>query len=147
MHHHLAQINIARLLAPVDDPLIAEFVAQIPAINALAEGSPGFVWRLQSDAGNAIDVSYDDDPLIIVNMSVWESVAALREFSYRSQHAGVFRERGKWFEKMEAAHMCLWWIPVGSVPTVPEGKARLEHFRKFGPTAMAFSFARVFEPE
>jgi hypothetical protein len=95
MNHHLAQINIARLIAPIDDPKIAEFVAQLEPINALADEAPGFVWRLQSESGNATDIAYSDDPFIIVNMSVWESIQALRDFAYKSDHARVFRDRAK----------------------------------------------------
>jgi len=93
MRYHLAQINIARLVAPIDDPRIAGFVAQLGPINALAESSSGFVWRLQSESGNATDVPYNDDPFVIVNMSVWESIEALRDFAYRSQHLEVFKDR------------------------------------------------------
>lgn len=95
MNHHLAQINIARLIAPIDDPKVAEFVAKLEPINALADEAPGFVWRLQSESGNATDIAYSDDPFIIVNMSVWESIQALRDFAYKSDHARVFRDRAK----------------------------------------------------
>src|SRR4051794_23521551 len=107
----LAQINIARLIAPIDDPRIADFVAQLEPINALAEQAPGFVWRLQSASGNATDMSYNDDPFIIVNMSVWKSVEALRDYTYTSKHVEVFRDRARWFEKADQPHYCLWWIP------------------------------------
>src|SRR5216684_3596979 len=107
MTFHLAQINIARLIAPLDDPKIAEFVAQLDPINALADRAPGFVWRLQSSSGNATDIAYNDDPFVIVNMSVWESIEALHDFAYRSNHAKVFRDRAKWFEKMDKPNYCL----------------------------------------
>src|ERR1700720_2609369 len=97
---HLAQINISRLLAPIDDPKIAEFVAQLESINGLADKPPGFVWRLQSSSGNATDIAYSDDPFVILNMSVWNSIEALRDFAYKSEHRKVFRDRPKWFEKM-----------------------------------------------
>jgi uncharacterized protein DUF3291 len=144
MHFHLAQINIARLLAPVDDPKIADFVAQLDPINALAESTPGFVWRLKSEAGNATDVVYSDDPFVIVNMSVWKSIEALRDYAYTSKHIDVFRDRAKWFEKMEKPHYCLWWIPGGHIPTVAEGRERLEHYQKQGPTPDAFWFSKPF---
>src|SRR2546429_3938611 len=101
--HQLAQINIARLIAPIDDPRIAEFVNQLDPINRLAEESPGFVWRLQSESGNATDIAYNDDPFIIVNMSVWESIETLPDFAYKSDHARVLRDRAKWFEKIGRA--------------------------------------------
>ncbi len=144
MNFHLAQINIARLIAPIDDPKIAEFVAQLAPINAVADAAPGFVWRLQSASGNATDIVYSDDPFIIVNMSVWESVEALRNYVYSSEHIQVFRDRAKWFEKMEKPHYCLWWIPAGHIPAVSEGRERLEHYQQHGPTPHAFWFSRHF---
>ena len=148
MTYHLAQINIGRLVAPLDDPRIAEFVAQLEPINALAEKSPGFVWRLQSDSGNATDIAYNDDPFVIVNMSVWESVEALRDYVYRSRHTHVLKDRANWFEKMEKPHYCLWWIPAGHIPSVAEGRERLEHYQMYGPTQDSFWFSKLFpEPE
>ena len=114
MTHHLAQVNIARLLAPIDDPRLADFVAQLDSINALAEQSPGFVWRLKTEAGNATDVVFNDDPFVIVNMSVWESVESLRDYTYSSKHIEVFRRRAEWFEKPAKPTYCLWWAPVGA---------------------------------
>ena len=105
---HLAQINIGRLV-----------VSQLDPINKLAEESPGFVWRLQSAAGNATDVAYNDDPLMIVNMSVWESLDALKNYVYRSQHIGVLKDRKQWFEKMDLPRYCLWWIPAPVEESVP----------------------------
>ena len=144
MIHHLAQINIARLIAPIDDPKIAEFVAELEPINALADRAPGFVWRLQSESGNATDIAYSDDPFIIVNMSVWESIEALRLFAYRSDHGRVFRDRAKWFEKMGKPNYCLWWVPAGHIPTVAEGRERLEHYQLNGATPYSFWFTKHF---
>ncbi len=115
MAHHVAQVNISHLLAPLDDPKIAEFVAKLEPINALADKAPGFVWRLTSESGNATDIAYNDDPFVIVNMAVWESIAALRDFAYKSNHAKVFRDGPKWFEKMDKPSYCLWRIPVGHI--------------------------------
>lgn len=144
MPHHIAQINIGRFVAPVDDPRIADFVAQLDAINALAERAPGFVWRLQSASGNATDIPYSADPRMAVNMSVWESVEALRAYVYQSQHLQVFRDRARWFEKMDKAHGCLWWVTAGHLPTVDEGRERLTHYQEHGPTAHAFWFPKCF---
>lgn len=144
MTYHLAQINIARLVAPLDDPKIADFVAQLEPINALADAAPGFVWRLQSASGNATDVAYNDDPFVIVNMSVWESPEALRDYVYASRHMNVFRDRAKWFEKMDKPHYCLWWIPAGHIPTVAEGRERLEHYQQYGATPFSFWFSQRF---
>ena len=146
--HRLAQINIARLLAPIDNPRIADFVAQLAEINALAEAAPGFIWRLKSDSGNATDVAYNDDPFVIVNMSVWESIEALRDYTYTSKHIEVFRRRAEWFEKCAKAHYCLWWVPVGHVPTVAEARKRLEHYQEHGASPVAFWFSqRYLAPE
>ncbi len=144
MSWHLAQINIGRLIAPIDDPQIAEFVSQLEPINALADKSLGFVWRLQTEAGNATDIPYSDDPFMIVNMSVWESVGALRDYVYRSDHVQAFRDRAKWFEKMDKPSYCLWWVPVGHRPTVGEGRERMEHYQKNGATPYAFWFSQQF---
>ena len=144
MNYHLAQINISRLLAPLDDPQIAGFVAQLEPVNTLADSAPGFVWRLKSESGNATDIAYSDDPFVIVNMSVWESLQALRDFVYRSDHLKVFRDRAKWFEKSEKPNYCLWWVAAGHVPTVAEGRERLEHYQVHGATPFAFWFSQPF---
>lgn len=144
MLYQLAQINISRLIAPIDDPQIAEFVAQLEPINALADIAPGFVWRLQSSSGNATDIAYSDDPFVIVNMSVWESIEALRDFAYKSDHRKVFRDRAKWFEKMGKPSYCLWWIPAGHLPSVSEGRERLEYYQKRGATSFSFWFSQQF---
>lgn len=144
MPYHLAQINIARLVAPIDDPRIAGFVAQLAPINALADHAPGFVWRLQSDSGNATDVPFSDDPFIIVNMSVWDSVEALRDYVYRSGHLQVFKDRAQWFEKAAKPNYCLWWVPAGHIPSVEEGRARLAHYQENGATPYSFWFSQQF---
>ena len=142
--YHLAEINIARLRAPVDDPMIADFVANLDRINALADGSPGFIWRLVGEGNNATDLQPDpSDPLLAVNMSVWESPQALGAFVYRSDHIGIMRRRAEWFEKMEL-YMALWWVPKGHQPSVEEGMAAIERLRRFGPTAEAFTFKTPF---
>ena len=145
MNFHLAQINIGRLIAPIDDPRSAGFVAELDPVNALADAAPGFVWRLQSSSGNATDIVYDQNDLsILLNMSVWESVEALRDFVYASKHLEVLKERAKWFEKMDRPVYCLWWIPAGHVPSVAEGRERLEFYQKHGPTPYSFWFSKLF---
>jgi hypothetical protein len=144
MDYQLAQINIGRLIAPIDDPRIAEFVAQLEPINALADQAPGFVWRLQSASGNATDIAYNDDPSIMLNMSVWESLEALRDYAYKSEHMKVLRDRAKWFEKMDKPYYCLWWVLAGHIPTVAEGRERLEHYQKHGATPFSFWFSQPF---
>ena len=142
--YHLAQINIGRLRAPVTDPMIAGFVARLDDINALADGSPGFVWRLQTDEGNATSIRAFEDPLLALNMSVWENPEALRQFVYSSDHVNVMRQRRAWFERFDGFYMVLWWVPKGHVPTVDEAKARLEHLNRHGESAHAFTFAKIF---
>lgn len=143
---HLAQLNVARFKLPMDDPAMAGFVEQLDPVNALADAAPGFVWRLQTEDGNAISIHAFDDPLMLVNMSVWESVEALADFVYRSGHIEVMRRRREWAPRMAEAHMVLWWVPSGAVPTVDEAKVRLEHLREHGPTPTAFTFKSRFSP-
>lgn len=142
--HHLAQLNVAKLKAPLDQPSMAGFVAALEPVNALADGWPGFVWRLQTAEGDATSIRAFDDPLLLVNMSVWESAEALGEYVYRSGHLDVMRRRREWASYMSEAHLCLWWIPAGSIPTVEEAKKRLEHLRRYGPTPHAFTFKQRF---
>jgi hypothetical protein len=141
---HLAQINIGRLRAPIDDPLIAEFRDALDEINALAERSPGFVWRLQTDEGNATALHPTGEELVIPNMSVWESTDALADFVFRSDHTAYLRRRFEWFERYGSAYVALWWVPSGNIPTLEEGLERLSILERNGPTQDAFSFARRF---
>ncbi len=141
---HLAQINIGRLRAPTDDPIIAEFMAALDEINALAERSPGFVWRFMTEDGNATAVRPFEDELMLINMSVWESVESLGDYVYRTDHAGFLRRRREWFERIKEAIVALWWIPAGHRPTVAEGIERIDHLRAHGPTPHAFTFRQPF---
>lgn len=141
----LAQVNIGRFRAPLDSPIMAGFRAQLDPINALADQSPGFVWRLQTEDGNATAIRpYAADDLMAINMSVWESVAALQQFVYRSAHVGTLRDRSLWFEPAEGPILALWWIPVGHIPTVAEAVERLEHLKQHGPSPYAFTFRTPF---
>ena len=146
MSHRLAQINIARMRAPLDDPVMAGFVAGLEEFNALAEASPGFVWRLQTEDGDATSIRAFDDPMLLINMSVWESVETLREYVYRSRHLTPLRRRAEWFVPMQAPHLALWWVPAGHLPTVAEGKERLEHIAEHGPGPYSFGFRTVQPP-
>lgn len=142
--YHLAQVNIGRLRAHIDDPLIADFKNNLDAINAVADASPGFVWRLVGEGNNATDVLPDaSDPLLAINMSVWTDIASLGAFVYRSGHIGFMRRRREWFEPMEN-YMALWWVPIGHVPTVAEAMARIDLLARMGPTAEAFTFKNPF---
>jgi heme-degrading monooxygenase HmoA len=142
--YHLAQLNIGRLLAPLDSPQLAGFVARLAEINALAEGSPGFIWRFQTEDGDATAVRPYDDDRILVNFSVWESPEALGQYVYHSAHAEVMRQRRAWFERMGEDYMVLWWVPSGHRPTVAEAVARLAHLRAHGPSAFAFPYRALF---
>lgn len=142
--YQLAQINIGRLLAPIDDPQIADFVANLDRINAHAEGHDGFVWRYQTAEGNATATRPYDDERIIVNFSVWRDVESLRAFTYSGAHVEIMRRRREWFERMADSYLALWWVPAGHEPTVEEAVARLEHLRRVGPSAEAFTFRELY---
>ncbi len=147
MRWHLAQINVARLRAPVGDPVVAEFVAALEPVNALAERQPGFVWRLQTEDGDATAIRPDaDDDLLAVNMSVWQSVESLADYVYRSEHIAFLRRRREWFQRMEQAHQAMWWLPAGIVPSVEEGMSRIAAVRAHGPSPYAFTFHERFGP-
>lgn len=142
--HHLAQYNIARLLAPLDDPRLADFVANLDRINTLGDRSAGFVWRHQDADGTSTGTRVRDDDAIIINFTVWESVEAVFEYAYHSAHVEVFRRRREWFAEMREAYLVLWWVPAGHIPTVEEADARLDYLRAHGPTAHAFTFKQRF---
>lgn len=144
---HLAQINVGRLVAPIEDPKIAGFVERLDEINALADRSRGFVWRLQSDSGNATDIVWSDDPNFIVNMSVWEDLESLFTYVYKSDHTAVMAQRRKWFEKPAGAFMALWWLPAGDLPSIDEGLRRIALLDRRGATAEAFTFKVPFDPQ
>lgn len=144
---HLAQLNVGRLVAPTDSPVVAEFMEALDRINALAEASPGFVWRFQTDAGNATDVKAFDDDQLLLNISVWESVEALADYVYRSDHTSFLRRRREWFEKTDLPVVTMWWVPAGHVPTVDEAVERMRHLQAHGPSAHAFTFRQPFAPD
>jgi len=145
MYHH-AQVNIARMVAPLDSPVMAGFVAKIDEFNLLADRSPGFVWRFQNDSGNATYLRPYDDDRIIFNLSVWETPEHLKAYVYRTGHADLVRQRQQWFEHSDVAVLALWWISAGHIPTVDEAKARLAHLRQHGASAHAFGFRQLFPP-
>lgn len=145
MRFHLAQANIGRLRAPLDDPIMEGFRSQLDPINELADRSPGFVWRLQTEDGNATAIRpYDNDNLIAINVSVWESLEALHGFVYRTAHVDTLRARKQWFEPMAGPMLVLWWLPAGQIPTVSEAQRRLQYLQEHGPTPHAFTFRTPF---
>jgi hypothetical protein len=144
--HHLAQLNIGRLVAPIDAPEIADFANALNDINALAESSPGFIWRLKDDVtNNATSFTFTDDPLLIPNLSVWASIDELFDFVFHTAHTPFLRRRREWFERMEVA-VVLWWVPAGHLPTLPEALEHLADLRANGPSERAFTFRDRFEP-
>jgi hypothetical protein len=144
---HLAQLNVGRMVAPLDAPEIDGFRAQLDPINALADADPGLVWRLQTESGNATDIRPTEDDLFLINLSVWRTIEALRAFTYTTAHVQVLRQRRSWFQQLAAAHLVLWWVPAGHIPTVEEALARLDRLRRGGPTPAAFTFRTPFAPE
>ena len=143
--YHLAQLNIAKMKFPLDDPRMQAFVDQLDAVNALADNAPGFVWRLQTDEGDATAIDFFGAETL-VNMSVWRDVESLRDYAFRSDHKKVLGRRQEWFERMEQAYSVLWWIPAGSIPSLEEASERLENLRQTGPNPQAFTFRQLFEP-
>ena len=147
MHVHLAQVNIARMNTPLEDPAMAGFVARLDEINALADRSPGFVWRLQTPAGNATYLRPYDDDRILFNLSVWETVEDLRRYVYESAHVELLRQRHQWFARFEGVYAALWWVPAGHRPSIDEAKQRLASIAEKGPTPFAFTFKQLLPPD
>lgn len=141
--HHVAQLNIATLRAPLDSPKLADFVANLDRLNALAEATPGFIWRLQTEEGDATAIDFFGADKI-VNLSLWESIEALHGYVYGPAHVEVMRRRKAWFEKMGEAYMVLWWVPAGHTPSVEEAAQKLNTLRQNGPTVEAFTFRKAF---
>lgn len=147
MTYHLAQLNIAKLLAPTDSPLLADFMSELDAVNALAEQAEGFVWRYVEADNNATALRPYADPMVMINMSVWESAESLHTFTYRNpEHLTLLRQRSKWFAKPTEPILVMWWLKAGTLPTVTEAMARLEHLREHGATPHAFTFSTRFPP-
>jgi hypothetical protein len=145
--YHLAQVNIGRFIKPPEDPANADFMNALDAVNAIAEASPGFIWRLKGEGNNATDIRPSEaDPRLAINMSVWESVEMLAAFAYRNMdHRGVMRRRREWFEEMKV-YMALWWVPAGHTPTVAEAMDKLALLERLGATPDAFTFKQPFPP-
>lgn len=137
---HLAQINIARLMYPEGDKRTAGFFANIDRVNAAAERMPGFVWRLKDESGDATAIQAFHDPMIIVNMSVWENVETFEKFIWQTIHANIYRNKSKWFEAMTKPHFAMWWVEAGHIPTAAEGRARLEYLQNQGASDYAFGW-------
>ncbi len=142
-HYQLAQLNIAELKYPLESPELADFVDNLERINALAESSPGFVWRLQTEEGDATAIDHFGDGML-VNMSVWRCPEDLHDFVYNSEHLAFLRRKQEWFGRVASGHMVLWWIPAGQLPTLEEAEEKLGQLREQGPTASAFTPKQTF---
>jgi hypothetical protein len=139
--HQLAQVNVARLKYPIDDPRVAGFVKNIERVNAVADRSEGFVWRLQDDENHALDVVFENDnPMLIVNMSVWETPEHLEKFVWQTVHKQVYKKKNEWFEALGKMHLALWWVKVGHQPGIEEARDRLKHLNEYGSSDTAFGW-------
>ena len=152
MDYVIAQVNVGRLAAPLDSPQLGDFVAALDPVNAVADAAPGFLWRLQTEDGNATALrGFEADAAgsgggILINMSVWESVEALAAYVYGDAHVAVLRRRREWFERLKDAYSALWWVPRGHLPTVREAEDRVKHLRAHGPAPYAFTLKVHFPP-
>ena len=142
--HHIAQLNVGRLVAARDSAVVADFMDNLDAVNALADAAPGFVWRLQDEAGNATGIPVTRDDMFIVNLSVWRSIEQLHAFVYETGHTPFIGRRLEWFERHDGPYMTLWWVEAGHAPSVEEAMARLAQVRTEGPTRDAFTFKQTF---
>jgi hypothetical protein len=142
--YHIAEINIAHMRATLEDPIMKDFVDNLDRINAVADNAPGFVWRLQTEEGDATSIRVFDNDMLIVNMSVWESIEALFQYVYASDHVDIFRRRSEWFGKMDTPVLAMWWVPAGHIPTLDEAKEKLDLMAREGPTPLAFTFKKRF---
>jgi hypothetical protein len=140
MNRHLAELNIGRLLHPLDDPRMADFADNLDRVNGIADRSEGFVWRLKSDNGNATSIQAFDDPRIIINISLWESVDALEKYVWQTVHKRFYGRRHEWFDRFEGPYFVMWWVPAGHRPTVEEALERLQSLKDNGPSDFAFGW-------
>ena len=147
LKYHISQANIALGRALLNDPIMQDFVNQLEYINSVADKSQGFIWRLQTEDGDATSAEVLDNPLIIFNMSVWESIENLYDYVYHSDHLSPLKSRKEWFEKMNRPHSVLWWIPAGSIPDIADGEHRLNLIHDKGPSPEAFTFTQLFDPQ
>jgi hypothetical protein len=144
LQYHLAQVNIGKILAPMDSPQMSEFKNNLDPINALAEASEGFIWRLKDENNNATSIKVFEDDFMIINMSVWKDIDSLYKYVYESAHMEYLKNRKAWFERLTEKYMALWWIPEGHIPTTSEAIERINHIRQHGDTAFAFGFKKRF---
>jgi len=137
---YIAELNIARMRYPLDDPRMDEFRRALDTVNLLADRSPGFVWRYTDESGNATDTHISDDPLWLVNMSVWKTAETLEAYVWQTLHKRVYNNKGRWLEPPKAPHFVMWPVALGVTPSLDEGLSRLEHIRTHGPSDHAFGW-------
>ncbi|NGN97540.1 DUF3291 domain-containing protein [Grimontia sp. S25] len=143
---HLAELNISIAKANIDDPLLKDFVDNIPSVNSTAESSRGYVWRFKDSYSKVLSYRLFGNPNTLINLSVWESADALKQFMFKTHHVGIMKRRNEWFEKPNSHNFVMWWIPEGHIPSLEEAKERLEHLREHGESEYAFTFRQFFEP-
>ena len=143
LHYQLAQLNIAKMKYAIESSEMKDFVNNLENINALADSSPGFIWRLQTEDGDATGIDFFDSD-VLVNMSIWCDVESLRDYVYKSAHAKIMSRRKEWFQRVEEAYTVLWWMPEGEIPSLDEAKSKLELLKTQGPTVQAFSIKQAF---
>lgn len=136
----IAQLNIAKMLGPIDSPVMADFVANLERINAIADKAPGFVWRLKGEGDNATAIQIFEDDSIIINISMWKDAESLKNYVYNTAHKEIMKRKKEWFSKMESMHMVMWEVPEGHTPTPLEAKERLAHLNKHGESNYAYTF-------
>lgn len=142
--YHLAQLNIANAKASMDSSVMEGFVSRLDEIHALSDSADGFIWRWESGSADSSVVEVFGDPLLLVNLSLWESVETLKHFVYKTVHIELIRDREAWFDKMPEMHQAVWWVPAGHIPSVAEAKQKLDLLRREGPTDSAFSMSKPF---
>lgn len=144
-HYQLAQVNVAHAKDDLDSDTLSGFVNRLDEINHLADAAPGFVWRLNPRTQTDFEPGYDD-PRIVVNLSVWESLDSLKIFVYRTIHLELIQQKADWFEPLKVPHLALWWVPMGTQPTEKDGIERLDYLREHGPSQRAFSISKPYPP-
>ena len=144
--YNLAQLNVARMKFPIEDSRFRDFVEALDPVNASGEASPGFVWRLQTDEGDATGIRMFDDDKLLVNLTVWESLEQLRDFVRSERHLAIMRRRSEWFDASDQATLVLWWVPAGYIPTPAEAEEKLLQLRRHGATPEAFDFRTPYPP-
>lgn len=145
--YHLAQLNIGTALDSMESEVMKDFTDNLELINGIGENSPGFVWRLKDESGDATAIEFTDDPNVLVNLTVWQDLQSLKDFVFKTQHATFLARKKEWFKPVSEATYALWWIPEGHIPSLEEAKAKLDHLNEHGESPSAFSFKKLYGPQ